>query len=95
MSRPIAKMHICHACRYRARWVVVAPYISRPFFVCGIHRREWAISVCYELRPERVAPDSRDLPDPLDDATDLGPDPADAESAIEANSRRLDEARRG
>jgi len=42
-----------------------------------------------------IALDPRDLPDPLDDATDLGPDPADAESAIEANSRRLDEARRG
>jgi len=47
---------------------------------CARHRRsgDWLAYVLtphFELRP--IALDPRDLPDPLDDATDLGPDPED------------------
>ena len=46
----IANLHPCWKCGRRAKYVVVAPYVTAPFLVCGTHRRAWLPSACYELR---------------------------------------------
>ena len=53
MARKIlANLHPCDDahCSRRAKYVVVAPYVTRPFFVCGIHRRAYTMDICYLLR---------------------------------------------
>jgi len=46
----IANLHPCEVCGRRGKHVIVAPFITRPFFVCGYHVRAWAPSARYALR---------------------------------------------
>lgn len=46
----LANLHPCHKCVHRAKYVVVLPYVTTPFLVCGTHRRAYAENACYQLR---------------------------------------------
>lgn len=92
--------HVCG--RTVSEVIVWSDASSFPVFACGNHARAYLPAIRYPLwanlatirRFQAHAEPGKPWPDPISGNL-LDEDPEDAEPAIEANSRRHDEARRG